>query len=83
MRTKVILFLVFLILFAIIIVQNNQDIPFKIFFWNMIVPKVILVPLLFALGFLFGLAVCLSSRRKKPRKSEPAPPAPAPEPTKP
>lgn len=75
MRTKVILILVFLALFAIIIIQNNQDIPFRIYFWNLIVPKVILVPLLFVLGFLVGLAAGLSGRRKKPGKPEPAPAA--------
>ncbi len=77
MKTKVILVLVFLALFAVIIIQNNQDIPFKIYFWNLIVPKVILVPLLFVMGFLVGLAAGLSGRRKKPGKPEPVP---APEP---
>jgi uncharacterized integral membrane protein len=77
MRTKVILFLVFLVLFAVIIVQNNQNIPFRIFFWDLVVPKIILVPLLFFLGFLFGLAVGLSGGRKKPKSGGPAPgPAP-------
>lgn len=71
MKTKVILLLAFLFLFTVIIVQNNQNIPFRIFFWSFDVPKVILIPLLFALGFLFGFSVALAGR--KPRMNKAAP----------
>lgn len=74
MRTKAILLLIFLILFAIIIVQNNQGVTFRVYFWSFTMPVVILVPLLFFLGFLFGLAVCLSGRKPKPKKAQPVPP---------
>ncbi len=71
MRTKVILLLIFLVLFAIIIVQNNQEVRFRVYFWSFTMPVVIVVPLLFFLGFLFGLAVCLSARKPKTKKTEP------------
>jgi uncharacterized integral membrane protein len=70
MKTKIILLLVFLALFAVIIVQNNQNIPFRVFFWSFDLPKVILVPLLFVLGFLFGFAVALAGSKSK--KAKPA-----------
>ncbi len=77
MKAKVIVLLVFLVLFAIIIIQNNENVPFTIFFWSFEIPKVILVPSLFVLGFLFGLVIALSGRRPKERQAEPAPPKPA------
>jgi len=70
MKTKIILLLVFLTLFAVIIVQNTQNIPFRVFFWSFDLPKVILVPLLFVLGFLFGFAVALAGSKSK--KAKPA-----------
>jgi uncharacterized integral membrane protein len=75
MRTKVILILIFLILFAIVIIQNNQQVPFRLFFWHFFVPKVILIPVVFIIGFLFGLAVALAGQ--KPKKQA-APPSAAP-----
>jgi len=74
MKTKVILLLVFLTLFAVIIIQNNQNIPFRVFLWSFDLPKVILVPLLFVLGFLFGFAVALAGSRS--RKAKPVVTAP-------
>jgi uncharacterized integral membrane protein len=72
MKTKVILLLIFLVLFAIIIIQNNQQVLLRAYFWSFTMPVVILVPVVFVLGFLFGLAVCLSARKKKSKKPEPA-----------
>lgn len=75
MKTKILILLVFLVLFAVIIIQNNQSVPFKTFFWSFDLPKVILVPLLFFLGFLFGLVVGLSGRKRKPKKAAEPPAA--------
>jgi len=72
MRTKVILLCVFLALFTVIIVQNNQNVPFRVFVWSFDVPKVILIPLLFALGFLFGFSVALAGRKPQTNKAAPA-----------
>jgi len=71
MKTKVILVLVFLGLMMVMIVQNNEDIPFRVFFWGFGIPKVILLPLVFALGFLFGFSVALAGRKHKPEKTAP------------
>ena len=65
MKTKIILILVFLGLLTVMIIQNNEDIPFQVFFWGFRIPKVILVPLVFALGFLFGFSVALAGRKRK------------------
>jgi len=70
MKTKLILLLIFLVLFAVIIIQNNESVPFRVFFWSFDLPKVILVPALFVLGLLFGLTAFLAGRGKK----KPAPP---------
>jgi uncharacterized integral membrane protein len=72
MKTKLILILIFLVLFAVITIQNNESVPFRVFFWSFDLPKVILVPALFVLGLLFGLTAALVGRGKK--KPAPAPP---------
>lgn len=71
MKTKLILLLVFLVLFAVIIIQNNDSVPFRVLFWSFILPKVILVPAVFVLGLLFGLTAFLAGRRT--RKPSPPP----------
>jgi len=68
MKTKVILLLVFLTLFAVIIIQNNQNIPFRVFLWSFDLPKVILVPLLVGLGFLFAFSVAMAGSRSRKAK---------------
>lgn len=71
MKTKLLLLLIFLVLFAVIIIQNNESVPFRVFFWSFDLPKIILVPALFVLGFLFGLTAALVGRGKK--KAAPPP----------
>jgi uncharacterized integral membrane protein len=73
MKGKVIFILTFLCLFTIIVVQNNQNIPFRILFWSFDVPKVILIPLLFVLGFLFGFSVAWAGRKPRTNKAAPTP----------
>ncbi|OGD24780.1 MAG: hypothetical protein A2Y56_02510 [Candidatus Aminicenantes bacterium RBG_13_63_10] len=71
MKTKIVLLLVFLGLLTVMIVQNNQNIPFRVFFWSFDIPKVILVPFVFALGFLIGFSVALAGRKHKPEETAP------------
>ncbi|MBP1750000.1 MAG: hypothetical protein H6Q52_2539 [Deltaproteobacteria bacterium] len=54
MKKKLIVILVLVGLLLILIIQNIQNISLNIFFWNIMMPQVILVLILFALGFVIG-----------------------------
>ena len=54
MNKKLIVILVLVGLLLILIIQNTQNISLNIFFWNIIMPQVILVLIVFSLGFVIG-----------------------------
>jgi uncharacterized integral membrane protein len=54
MKNKLIVILVLIGLLLILIIQNTQNVSLNIFFWNMMMPQIILVLILFALGFVIG-----------------------------
>ena len=57
MKKKFIVILVLIGLLLILIIQNTQNVSLNIFFWNIMMPQVILVLILFVLGFLIGFLV--------------------------
>lgn len=74
MTTKGIIGLIFLGLLIILLFQNQQIITYRVFFWDVNISQVLLVPVLLLVGFFFGLAV---RKRKKtglrgPREREEA-----------
>lgn len=64
MKTKILIVLVLLILLAIILVQNTQEVVFRIFFWKISMSQVILVPLAVIIGFLFGYFIAKGGMKK-------------------
>ncbi len=64
MKTKILIVLVLLILLAIILVQNTQEVVFRIFFWKISMSQVILVPLAVIIGFLFGFFIAKGGMKK-------------------
>lgn len=44
-------------LLAVILLQNTQVVSFKVLFWQVSMSRIILFPLLVAIGFLAGYAV--------------------------
>ena len=51
---KLIVILVLVGLLLVLVIQNTQIVSLNIFFWSIMTPQIILVPILFALGFLAG-----------------------------
>jgi uncharacterized integral membrane protein len=54
MKKKLIGILVLVGLLLILVIQNFQNVSLNIFFWNILIPQVILVLMVFALGFVIG-----------------------------
>lgn len=64
MNKKWIVILVLIGLALILIFQNTQSVSLKFFFWSLVMPQVILVVTLLALGFVIGFLV---AKMKGPR----------------
>jgi uncharacterized integral membrane protein len=64
MKTKVLIVFVLIALLAVILLQNTQEVVFRIFFWKIAMSQVILVPLAVIVGFLFGYFIAKGGMKK-------------------
>jgi uncharacterized integral membrane protein len=67
---KVIAGLVIGVLFLIFLFQNMDDVVLRLYFWQVAMPKIILVPLAILIGFVAGFV--LAKMAGKARKTQPA-----------
>jgi uncharacterized integral membrane protein len=65
MKTKILIVAVLLILMAIVLIQNTQEVVFRVYFWKISMSQMILVPLAVLVGFLFGYFVAKTGGGKK------------------
>jgi uncharacterized integral membrane protein len=64
---KVIAGLVVGVLFVIFLFQNMDDVALRLYFWQVSMPKIILVPLAILVGFVAGFVVAkITGRPRKP-----------------
>jgi len=70
MKAKWIVVLIFLGLFVLLLFQNQQVVSYRVFFWEISISQVLLVPVVLLIGFLFGLAVRLKKRSRTQRLLE-------------
>jgi len=64
---KVIAGLVVGVLFVIFLFQNMDEVALRVYFWQVSMPKVILVPLAILIGFVAGFVVAkITGRPRKP-----------------
>ena len=74
---KVIAGLVVGVLFVIFLFQNMDEVALRVYFWQVSMPKIILVPLAILIGFVAGFVVAkITGRPRKPatEKNLQAPP---------
>jgi hypothetical protein len=65
---KVIAGLVVGVLFVIFLFQNMDEVALRLYFWQVSMPKIILVPLAMLVGFVAGFVVAkLSGKDRKPK----------------
>jgi uncharacterized integral membrane protein len=65
MKAKLLIVAVLLVLIVILLVQNTQEVIFRVFFWQISMSQIILVPLAVLVGFLFGYFAAKMGREKK------------------
>jgi uncharacterized integral membrane protein len=76
MKTKTVVILVLVALVAILLLQNAELIPLRLFFWNVYAPLFVLILVVFLLGALVGHLTAHRDRKKdqKTGDEKPAPP---------
>lgn len=64
MKTKVVVIILLAILLIVFVLQNTEIVNVNFFFWDLSIPRALLVFVCFAVGLVFGLLIP-SSRSKK------------------
>jgi len=70
MRTKLIVISILFLLFAILAVQNTITTDLKIFFWNLQIPLIVLIVVVFIIGLVIGIITCSVYERRKKKELE-------------
>lgn len=65
MKTKIIVIIILAILLIIFVLQNTQMIQIKFWFWELSIPRALLLFVCFAIGLVIGLIVPSSRSRKE------------------
>ncbi len=63
MKAKVILIAVLVLLLAVLLLQNTQEVVFRVFFWTISMSQMILVPLAVFVGFVAGYVAARMGKR--------------------
>lgn len=64
MKPKTIILLILLLLCLVILIQNTEVVTLQVFFWQIAMSRILLIPVLLLIGFVIGyLAAAL---RKQP-----------------
>jgi len=66
---KTIAIVVVMIFFLIFLFQNTSVMTLRLYFWEVSMSQIILVPLILLVGFAFGFAVGKLTGRKKPERN--------------
>ncbi len=64
MKLKLIAALVISALVIILLVQNKQAVTYRLFFWQISISQIILVPLILIVGFILGFIVAKMRKRR-------------------
>jgi uncharacterized integral membrane protein len=67
---KTIAIVVIVVLFLIFLFQNTTVMTLRLYFWEVSMSQIILIPLILLVGFACGFAVGKLTRRKKPEKPQ-------------
>ena len=70
MRTKLIVISILFLLFAILAVQNTITTDLKIFIWNLQIPLIVLIVVVFIIGLVIGIITCSVYERRKKKELE-------------
>jgi uncharacterized integral membrane protein len=67
MKTKIIIIIILAVLLIIVVLQNTAIVTFKVWFWELSIPRALLLFVCFAMGIIIGLIIP-SSRKEGEQK---------------
>ncbi len=73
MKTKIIIIILLLILLIIFVLQNTATVDIKFWFWDLSIPRALLLFICFAVGLIVGLIIPASATKDEgtePEKSK-------------
>ena len=65
MKPKIVALIVLVVLLLILVIQNTQEVVFRLFFWRIAMSQIIFVPLAVVIGFFLGYAIGRIDRKRK------------------
>jgi uncharacterized integral membrane protein len=65
MKPKIIALIVLVGFFLVLIIQNAQEVIFRVLFWRIAMPQIVFVPLAVVLGFFLGYFLGRTDRKRK------------------
>lgn len=65
MKTKVIIIIVLAVLLVVLVLQNTEPVNINFFFWDLNIPRALLLFVCFALGLIIGLIIPSSQSKKE------------------
>ena len=70
MKSKIVVIIVLTVLLIIFVLQNTEIVVVKFWFWDLSLPRALLLFVTFAVGLIIGLMVPTSKKEKKPDPEE-------------
>lgn len=66
MKTKIVVIVLLIILLIIFVLQNAELVVVKFWFWDMSLPRALLLFVTFAVGLIIGLMLTTTRKKKSP-----------------
>lgn len=64
MKAKLVILMILLILFTIFVTENTEEVGVMLFFWPIMLSKIVLLIITLVVGFVLGLITAALSERK-------------------
>lgn len=72
MKSKIVVIVVLTVLLIIFVLQNTENVVVHFWFWDLNLPRALLLFVTFAVGLIIGLMVPTNRKEKQPETETPA-----------
>jgi uncharacterized integral membrane protein len=70
MKPKTIILLILLLLCLVLLIQNTEVVTLQVFFWQITLSRILLIPILIVIGFVIGYLAAALRKRPGERSKE-------------
>ena len=71
MKSKIVIIILLAVLLIIFVLQNTEVVVIKFWFWDLSIPRALLLFITFAIGLIIGLMVPSTQKSKEPIEEKP------------